>query len=324
MQIARTCAIAAALAGFSAHEAPAQILRKIGQKASDAVERKAEQKVDQKIAEAADRLVNRSFDAVFGDGNPTSDTKGGRSSGGTTGSTGASRVFAMLPNAPTESRYDFDVVFTYEIESTSKGRAADDKVQMMMHFSTAGNYTGTRIVPKERKKGDGELFAIFDVKNESMVMLFDAEDGKFSMAYGWHDAKRFVDSTAAVHAATPARPTGGQPATATPTATYSSLGKRNIAGYACDGFRSETAEGVADVWVSTDPALSYSRMMAASASMKQVKTVMPASYPTGMLMETLVTDKKTGDQSRMTVTSVNRSAGVRIDMQQYPRIGSKK
>jgi flagellar biosynthesis protein FlhB len=47
--------------------ASAQVLRRLQQKAADAVERKVEQKVDEKIEQMADRLVNNSFDAIFGE-----------------------------------------------------------------------------------------------------------------------------------------------------------------------------------------------------------------------------------------------------------------
>ena len=67
MRAARTIALSLTLAAICAPNASAQILKKIGQRATDAVERKAESKVNQKIDQAADRLVNKSFDSVFGD-----------------------------------------------------------------------------------------------------------------------------------------------------------------------------------------------------------------------------------------------------------------
>jgi hypothetical protein len=298
-----------------ASSADAQLGGRLGRKISDAVERKAEQKIDQKIEEAAERWVNRSFDAMFAE-----DTTGAKQSG-KSGKSGGSRLFNFIPNAPTEPRYDFDVVFNYEIESTPKGKPAETGV-MMMHFNTAGQYAGTRFMAKDAKKEDGELFVIFDVKNQSMVMLMTNEDGKFSMAYGWKDAGRYASNepTKGTVSTSTAVATG---AAATPTVTYTSIGKRTIAGYSAEGYRAEDADGIVDVWVSTDPSLSYGRLMGASGSLKQVRSTMPASHPAGMLLETLTTDKRTGDKGRMTVTKVQKNAGVKIDMSEYPKVGSK-
>lgn len=317
MRTLRLFFVASAVMSVTATPCDAQILKRIGQKATDALERKAEQKVDEKIEAAAERWVNRSFDAMFAE-----DTTSAKSSGKSGRSGGSSRLFNILPNAPTEPRYDFDVVFTYEIENMPSGKPADEKALMMMHFNTAGQYAGTRFLAKEPTKEDGELFAIFDVKNQSMVMLMTTEDGKFSMAYGWKDAGRYAEtntSSSTVTTSTSSAPTTAAP----PTVTYKSLGKRTIAGYPAEGHRAEDADGIVDVWVSTDPSLSYGRLLGASGSLKQARSTIPESHPAGMLLETVTTDKKTGDKGRMTVTKVQKNAGVKIDMSDYPRVGSK-
>ena len=285
-------------------------------RAADAVERKANQKIDQKIDEAAQKLVDNSFDSVFGavDGSSKS---GGGSSGG------SSRIFAMLPNAPTEDHYDFDAVFTYEIESMPKGKPSkDDKGSMVMLFNSDGKYTGAKIGSASRKD-DAEVFAIFDVKNESMVLLMTSDKKeKASMAYSWKDAKQYAAQTSAsddvvtttsVSSGTPAKPM-----------TFSSLGKKTIAGYSAEGFRGENEDGDVEVWVSKDPKLSYGRMMGASSSMKQMRGVMPGSYPAGMMLEVTSTDRKSGDKGRMTVKSIDLKADMRVDMNEYPRIGKAK
>jgi len=297
--------------------ASGQILRGIGRKATDAVERKANRKVDEKIDQAAQKLVDRSFDSVFG----AEDTGGGANKDGKSG--GASRVFSMLPNAPTEDHYDFDAVFTYEVENLRKGKPSDDKGLIVMHFNSDGKYTGTRIASAQPKKEDGEVFAIFDIKNESMVMLMTSDKDKMSVAYSWKDAGRYAGN------APP--PSGGMQTsgTAVNTApdkqiTFSSLGKRPIAGYAAEGYKGENVDGEVEVWVSNDASLSYARMMGASSSMKQMRGVVPGTYPAGMLLEVISTDRKSGDKGRMTIKSIDTKAKVRIDMSEYPRLGKGK
>lgn len=314
----RVFAATAALT-ISAAPASAQIFKKIGDRAKDAVERKTEQKISQKIDEATSKLVDRSFNSVFGD-DKGSGSGGGGGGGGGGGSRGGSRLFSMLPNAPTESRYDFNSVFNYDIENIEKGKPSD-VLQMTMEFNADKSYAGARLVQKD-KPGEGAFHMIFDVPNESMVMLFESDTGKFSMAYSWKDAKRYAD-------APPAASSGGTVATApvrqdAKPMTYTKLGSRKIAGYNTEGYRAEDEKGMVDVWVANDASLTYGRMMGATSSMKGMRGAMPDAYPVGMLMASEATDKKTGDKSRMTVTSVNTKAKVSIDMSQYPKLGATK
>jgi hypothetical protein len=188
-----------------------------------------------------------------------------------------------------------------------------------MLLNSDGKYSGTRLVPEDTKKGDGDLFAIFDLKNESMVMLITADKKKMSMAYGWKNAKHYGDGLTE-----PA--TGSDPATtvASPTArpmTFTSLGTRTIAGYSAEGYKGENEDGDAEVWVTRDADLPSGHLMGTSASIRQMRGVLPGSYPTGTLLEVISTDRKSGDKGRMTIKSVNSTSKTRIDMSEYPRVG---
>lgn len=310
-------ASALVLLAASATPASAQILKKLGDRAKESVERKTEQKINQKIDAATSKLVDRSFDSVFGD-----DKGGGSGGGGGGGSKGGSRIFSMLPNAPTEPRYDFTSVFTYDVENMPKGKPSGEVMEMTMQFNADKAYAGSRMMQKG-KPGEGVFNMIFDVPNESMVMLFESDTGKFSMAYSWKEAKRFAE----------AQPAGGSSDGAVATTPvranarelkYTKLGARKIAGYNTEGYRAEDESGIVDVWVANDPSLSYGRMLGATSSMKGMRGAMPDAYPAGMLMASESTDKKSGDKSRMTVTSVNTKAKVQIDMSQYPKLGASK
>jgi hypothetical protein len=298
----------------SATPASAQILKRLGDRAKEAAERKTEQKISQKIDEATSKLVDRSFNSVFGD----DESAGGGSSKSSKG--GGSRLFSLLPNAPTEASYDFNSVFTYEIESMPKGKSNGEVLEMTMQFNRDKPYAGSKLMNKN-KPADGAFHMIFDAKNESMVMLFESDTGKFSMAYSWKEAKKYAESQA------PAPSSGGTVAT-TPVRqdarplNYTKLGSRKIAGFDTEGYRAEDNEAIMDVWVANDASLTYGRMMGATSSMKGMRGAMPDAYPVGMLMATETTDKKSGDKSRMTVTSVNTKANMTIDMAKYPKLGA--
>ncbi|HYW30968.1 MAG TPA: DUF4412 domain-containing protein [Gemmatimonas sp.] len=297
--------------------ASAQIFKKLGDRAKEAVERKAEQKVAQKIDEATSKLVDRSFNSVFGEDKGTGGGGGGSGSRG-----GGSRIFSMLPNAPTEARYDFNSVVTYDIETLPKGKSSGEILEMTMQFNSGKSYAGSRLVQKD-KPGEGAFNMIFDVPNESMVMLFESDTGKFSMAYSWKEARRYAESQPQS-----SPPSGGVATTQVRSDArplqYTKLGARRIAGYDTEGYRAEDSEGIADVWVANDPSLNYGRMVGATSSMKGMRGAMPDAYPVGMLMASETTDKKSGDRTRMTVTSVNTKANVQIDMSKYPKLGASK
>ena len=313
VQILRPSLVASAFLMLVATATPAsaQIFKKIGDRAKEAAGRKVEQKINQKIDDATSKLVNRSFDKVFGEEKGT----GGASSGG-------SRLFSRLPNAPTEARYDFNSVVTYDIESMPKGKSTGEVLEMMMQFNPGKSYAGARLVQKD-KPGEGAFNMIFDVPNESMVMLFESDTGKFSMAYSWKDARRYAETQE------PTPVVGGAVATtqvrqdARPL-QYTKLDTRRIAGYNSDGYRAEDDQGIVDVWIAKDASLNYGRLVGATSSMKGMRGAMPDSYPVGMLMASESTDKKTGDKTRMTVTSVNPKANVQIDMAKYPKLGASK
>jgi hypothetical protein len=169
------------------------------------------------------------------------------------------------------------------------------------------------------------VFAIFDVKNESMVMLINGDNNqKSSIAYSWKDAKKYSQPA-------PTSTTGGvstvETASPSPNAkpmTFTSLGSKTILGYAVEGYRGENEDGSMDVWVSKDPKLAYGRIMGASASMKQMRGMgTGANYPAGMTLEVSTVDKKSGDKSLMTAKSIDTHANVRVSMSEYPRIGAE-
>ncbi|MEO7522285.1 MAG: DUF4412 domain-containing protein [Gemmatimonas sp.] len=297
-----------------------QILKKIGDRAKEAAARKTEQKISQKIDEATSKMIDRSFDSVFGD-DKDSGGGGASKSGGSKG--GGSRIFSMLPNAPTEARYDFHSLLSYDIESLPKGKSNGDVLELTMQFSKEKPFAASRLTQKN-KPGEGAFHMIFDAKNESMVMLFESDTGKFSIAYSWKEAKRYAEAQVI-------SPPPSSDAVATTSVRqdaralqYKKLGARRIAGYNTEGYRAEDNEGIVDVWVANDPSLTFGRMMGATSSMKGMRGAMPDAYPVGMLMATETTDKKSGDKTRMTVTSVNAKANVTIDMSQYPKLGVSK
>ncbi len=299
MSRATPIVMAAALLMTASAPASAQMGR-LGGMISGAVERKVDQRMQQEIDALAGKLVNQAFDAVFVP--DTSSASGGKPR------------FNLLPNAPTEAQYEFGVVITYDVQTTDAKGKAGDKASMLMHFAKDQPYMGAKIVPEKRSKDDGEALIIFDMKNESMVMLMESGGNKFSMAYGWRDAASHLKAVSAEAGAVEAADE-----VMVKDLKFTRIGSRKIAGYEADGFRTEDQDGVVEVWVSRDPAIAFGGFMGATASMKQFRAI-PADYPFGMMLETVHTAKN-GEKSRLTVSKIDTKARVKITMADYPPVG---
>ncbi len=336
----KVAACAALLTAVSMPASPQGIFGGIAKKVSDAASQKAQDKVNSKIDEMSQKMVDNSFDAMFGSAEkpaaappaagatastgsapataPTgAPPSAGASSGATTGASASASPFWNNNNAKTESSYNFNVVTTMEIASSKN---ASDKAIMKMHYNTREAYSGTQIISADPKQ-QGSAFVILDAKNQAMVMLMASDKSKFSMAYGWNDAQKYAQSASGTSAA-PAQQVNWD--TVKVWKNYSRIGSKTIAGYSADGYRMETADGNAELWVSHDARLSVGNMFAANSSMKQMRGRVPDDYPQGMLLQMTGVNTKTGETVTMTVTSIETNANVTYNMADYPKMGTQK
>ncbi len=280
--------------------ASAQVLKRLQQKAADAVERKVEQKVDEKIEQLADRLVNNSFDAIFGDWESNAD------------GTPRKSPFALGGNVAREDVYSFDTVVTMEIETIKANGASEGKAEMLMHMNNDAQYTGTRFTSDDMRKSNSDVFIIYDFKNESMLMLMDSEGSKMSIGYKWTDALAVIEDEVA-----------SEDINWDETEVwngYKNIGTRTISGYSCDGYEYEDDNATMQIWVTRDLDIGWHSMFGANANSKQLKGRIPNDYPAGMMMELTSANKKNGEKAVMKVTDVNKRANVRYMMADYPTV----
>ena len=304
----RFAACGAAVAAISTSAHAQGIFGSIAKKATDAVSQKAQDKVNSKIDEMSQKLVDNSFNTIFGD-SASPAAKGGAGGAG-------SSPFSMNSNVKTESSYSFNVVTTMEIESSKN----PNKAVLMMHFNTNEPYTGTKIVSTDPKNGQGTAFVILDAKNSAMVMLMATDKSKFSTAFGWSEAMKYAP--AASTAPAPKEQVNWD--TVKVWKSYSKIGSKTIAGYQADGYRMDSQQGNVEIWVSRDTRLNVGNMFAASADLKQMKGRLPADYPQGVLLQMVSTNSSSGERVTMTVTSIDTDAHVSYSMADYPKMGAAK
>ena len=308
----RLGACAAILTSLATPARAQGIFDRIKKKAADAVTQKAEDKVNSKIDELSQRMVDNSFATIFGDsaGATTGGAKGAPGSGG---GAGRSLPFTIGGNAKTESSYTFNVVTTMEIVSSKQ----EGKAVLTTLLNTSEPYVGMKIVSPDDKNANGTAVVVLDSKNQAMVMLMSTDTSKFSMAYGWANAQKYAPPPAA---------TAPQPPVNWDTVkvwkSYTKIGTKTIAGYAADGYRMETTDGVAEVWVSHDHALAGGGMFGAGSELKQLRGRLPPDYPTGMLLQMTSVNNKTGEKVSMTVTNIDTNAHTTYAMSDYPPMGA--
>lgn len=279
--------------------AEAQIMDRLKKKATDAAERKAEEKVAEQVQLAAERMVEKSWNSIFGEMSEDS-------------LSGKKLPFTMKSNVKTEDIYSFSTITTMEIETIRKDGSADPPIIMDMHFNENEMYTGTKISSEEMDNKDDELFIIYDFNNSAMLMLMGNEQDKFSFAYGWEEDLDNIQTAEAEAAEEPDWETVNE------WHGYSKIGSKKILGYDCDGYRSENDNQIVEIWMSRDADFGMHNLFKANANTKQMKGKIPEDYPSGMIMEMISEDLQNGEKTTMKVTDIDKNARVNYAMADYP------
>ena len=280
-------------------DAEAQILNRLKKKAQQAAEQKMEEKMAEQVQKMAEDMVEQSWNSVFGDFSADS-IKGGPS-------------FLMNTNITTENAYTFDTITRMEIEKIPRDGSSEPPVIMEMYFNPDQQYTGSRFYNDEMKQKQGELFIIYDLKNSAMIMLMGHEKDKFSFAYDWKQAFTIADSLQRT-----SEPTDADEAEK--WQGYTKIGQKNILGYTCDGYRSETENETFEMWINREADFGMNNLFRAHTNAKQLRGQIPDEYPQGMIMEMTSEEIDSGDKTVMRVTDIRQDANENYRMADYPRM----
>ena len=304
-----TCILTAVLMLSFTNDAEAQLLKRLKNKAADAAAKKAEEKLAAELERRAQQMVEKSWNSIFGDVEENNEGKTG------------SPFFKMNSNVKTEDSYHFNTVTTMKIETVKSDGKSDPPALVEMHFNDEGMYTGSKFSGEDIDRQDGDVFIIYDFKNSSMIMLMNAEDDKFSIAYDWEQSLQQNEMLA--------DNTSQQEIDWQKTEEwkgYTKMGTKDIAGYSCEGYRSESDYAITEVWVTREASFGMPAMFQANANAKQLRGKVPSEYPSGMLMEIETKDLESGDKTIMKVTDIKENANVTYTMSDYPvmSFGTKK
>jgi hypothetical protein len=141
-----------------------------------------------------------------------------------------------------------------------------------------------------------------------MLMLMDAEDSRFSIAYNWAIAAAEWNKEWEM---SPEQAAADMP-------QFESIGTRTINGYASEGYRTENEKQTSEIWVSKDVAPGIERIFQANRTVPTLNASMPAGYPQGMIMEMNTVDKNSGEKVQMRTVSIDTNDKVSYQMSDYP------
>lgn len=279
----------------------AQLLNRMKKKAKDAAAQKAEEKMAEAIQRKAEQMVEKSWSNIFGEWEEDAD--GNR----------LPPMFSMNSNVTTEEAYRFTTITTMEIEMMDKNGKKEPPTIMRMHFNEDEMYTGTSYENEEMQQQNGDVFIIYDFKNSAMIMLMSSEEDKFSFAYDWKQSMQMAEKYN-----TEELSENAEEMEEDMWKGYSKIGTKNIAGYTCEGYRSENEQTVTEIWVTNEADFGMQRMFHANANTKYLRGSIPSDYPQGMMMAMESHNLDTGERMIMQVTDVNQNAKVTYIMSDYP------
>lgn len=281
----------------------AQLLKRLKNKVENKAKDKINQKIDEKLEAVANKMVDRTWNSIFGPETGTYDEPS---------SSGSTRSLPFSPNShvKTEDHYNFRSLSVMEIVSTDESGKTEKPLYMKMYLGEKDSYTGTAFTGGDM---EDEVFLVYDLENEAMIMLMESEEGKFSFAYEWDQLLDEEDGDEAYSEEDYEENYAG----------YTSLGTKTILGYECEGYRSETEEQITDIWISKDPNLGYKKMIDANSNTRFLRGFMLVGHPEGSLLELHSKMKNSQEQVTMKMTRINEKIDLSYDMSDYPVIGSK-
>lgn len=275
----------------------AQLLNRLKNKAKNAAMDRVEEKIDQKIRQVAFRSVDKTWESVFGESSEELEE----------GSAPPDLPFKLNANVETEDAYHFQSESVMEILYTEDGNT--EQMLMNMYMSEEGNYSATTFSGDEIEQGQ-EPTMIYDFGNEAMIMLMNTEEGPFSFAYDWAQED-------------PVEMTEGDQdmeEMENPYSELESLGTKNILGYECEGYRSETDDTMTEYWITKEKVDGLEQVLHANSSTRFFSGGATGERGYGTLMESVSKDKESGDRTEMRMIQLTKRVDLSFVMEEYPLI----
>ncbi len=283
------------------------LLNRMKQKANDKIEKRLEKKLDEQLDKQLDNIEN-SIDSL------------GAQDNGSTGETDdqeqlQNRMQAMMTGlgmsgepVPVEDSYVFTERVQMLVESHDKSKNKTSSGEFITHLNPDAHSMAYEVISGDIGSSDQGLF-IIDSKNKAIILLNDTEEEKTGIVYGMGT---FFESVGEMSF----DDTGDEeiPENIFSHPNVNKTGKtKTIAGYKCQHYTYIDEETESEFWI-TD-ALKTSSADFFSTLFKT------SLYTNGMgwgyVMESVSTDKRTGDTNTMRVTDVDKNTGRHFNLSAY-------
>lgn len=210
--------------------ADAQILKKLGQRAEQAAERTILNRTDKEVSKGTDKAIDGMLE-----GGKKKDA--GKAKGKEQDKEKQNGQAMMLPSFFDGGLGDARDTYTFSHRVTMKMTTGKKGEEINMHYwlEREAPYFGSQL----SNEGANQL-TVIDLKTQGMVMFMD--DGKQKMAMGIKGNQKLIDKY--IQQAAAEENTGDVKLTP--------IGSKTILGYSCKGFRTETDDGVAEVWITDE------------------------------------------------------------------------
>ena len=268
--------------------------------ASRSVENAIERKINSEIDKAAQSMVDRYWDRVLGKYYQDMYETGYDENGEPV------YPFTISENVELNEVYNFDHLLKMQMDNYKRNGKLDETVYIYTHTSETENYLGTRIEPEDNKGDEQNFFIINDFDHEAMVMLTEEDGEKMRIAFSFklnEEAQQNLEDNTVESAVEN-------------LAQYKEIGTKEILGYSCKGYLKEDEKEITEVWISEKPIAGMEK--AATMLAKNKKVTLPDGYPSGSLMETTVTNKKSKEKFVMQVVEINTKSAVSYKIADYP------
>lgn len=205
--------------------AEAQFLKKLGKKAEQAAERTVLNRADKEVSKKTDEAIDGVLEGDGKEKEPKAKEQDGN----------AAKQGATLPAILGGNLDDVPDTYTFSYQVKMKIDSGKEDMDIAYWLEPKATYFGTQILNDQANQ-----ITVMDLENQGMTMFMDNGNQKMAMRVRGNQQliDKYVKQAAAEENAGDVQLTP--------------IGNKSILGYSCKGYRVETEDGTANVWITDE------------------------------------------------------------------------
>ncbi|WP_461532901.1 DUF4412 domain-containing protein [Sinomicrobium sp.] len=250
-----------------------QFLKKLGK----SVERAVEKTVSNRVEREATEETEDGLDVIF-EGDNKKEKRNRKASKNAQSEVNQTSQAGVSQNAM-GGAVDVPAEFHFSYKATMDISSSGEKQEIVYWLQPKASYFAIQS-PTDVSRN---AISVLDLRNQTMVMYMDEDGDKRGMSMQY--SRNEVNNNASEN-----------------KVKINALGKKNILGYSCSGYKMEVEEGVATLWVTNALPLSFS-------GMSDMPNVPMSAIPNGKdawVMELEFVSKKDGEKMQMVCKDIRK------------------